>query len=255
MTAGMPPYEDDQLLARALARGADCPPLERLVAAALGDLPAAESAPLLAHAEGCAACGAEVALASRCAAADTGSAAVEQVVERLRAAGGEQPPGRVIEFPGDAPRRGGERARTRRPAPAWTRWAAAALLVAGVGLIWEARRTPAPPELPGPGTTDVVRGGELQVLAPVGEVIGAPAELSWRPVEAAAKYRVELADVGGESLGGGESTSARFALPPELANRLRERATYTWQVVAFDADGRELARSSRVEFTVRPALR
>ena len=252
MTPAIPPYEDPELLSRALARTGDCPPLERLAAAALGELPERERAEVLAHAGSCPACGAELALAASFAEEGVDSSAVDEVVERLRAAA-PAGPGRVIAFP-DAARR--ERARAageRRAAPAWTRWAAAALVVLGLGLLWQALRPALPPELAGPGGIDVVRGGEIAAVAPVGEIAGVPAELAWQAVSGAARYRIELFDVAGESLGGGESASATFALPAGVAGRLHVRSSYAWQVIAFAADGRELARSERVEISILPA--
>jgi len=244
MTAGIPPYEDPERLARALARGADCPPLERLAAAALGDLPEGERAEVLAHAASCPACGAELALAASFADEDIGSVAVEEVVGRLRATA---PAARVIAFP--------RARREARALPAWTRWAAAALVVLGLGLVWQALRPALPPGLTGPGGPDVLRGGEIEVVAPVGEVASVPAELAWRAVPGAARYRIELLDVAGESLGRGETAATSFPLPAELAARLHVRASYAWQVVALAADGRELARSERVEITIGPPAR
>jgi len=245
MTPRVPPQENPELLALALGRTSECPPLERLAAAALGDLTEAERAALLAHAERCPACGAEVALAAGFAEpGGVDDAEVERVVERLRAAGPGA--GRVLAFP--APRAAG----ARSAAPVWARWAAAALVVLGVGFLWQASRTALPPEITGPGTIDVVRGGEIEVDAPVGEVIGVPGALSWRPVAGAALYRVELLDVAGDPLGGGETVATRFELDPALAGRLRERARYAWRVSALDASGRELARSAVVEISILP---
>jgi hypothetical protein len=245
MTARVPFYENPELLARALERTSECPPLETLAATALGDLPQAERAPVLAHAESCPACGAELALATGFAEESGLSAdAVERVVERLRAT--SPAGGRVIAFP--AARADG----ARHAVPRWTRWAAAALVVVGVGFLWQASRTALPPELAGPGGTDVVRGGEIEVEAPVGEVTGVPAELSWRPVAGAVVYRVELLDVAGDPLGGGETAATRFELPASLAEKLRPRARYGWRVTALDAGQHELARSAVVEISILP---
>jgi hypothetical protein len=169
---------------------------------------------------------------------------VDRVVEKVRRAS----PGaaaRVVEFRRpDAPR-------TRRPTT--FRWAAAAMLVLGVALAWQAARRALPPAPDGPLGADVLRGREVELLAPAGETVGPPAELVWSPVAGAARYRVELLDVGGDRLGGGETSTTTYPLAPELRERLRPRARYAWRVVALAPAGDEVARSEVAEFVVRPA--
>ena len=244
MNATLPPHEDPELLARALERTAVCPPLERLAAAALGDLDPAAAALVAEHARGCPACAAELALARGFEAEPAPSAEIDGVVDRLR--GGQPATGaRVVEFrPRSAPRPAASRS---------YRWAAAAMLVLGLGLAWQATRSSLPPDLVGPGGSGVVRGGEIEPLSPIGETAGAPAEIVWTAVPGAARYRVELLDVAGDRLGGGETSATTFALSAELRARLLPRARYGWRVVALAADGSETARSETVEFEVRPS--
>jgi hypothetical protein len=241
MSTPIPPTEDPELLAGALARTPDCLPLETLAAAALGELAEPERGRVLAHAERCPACGAELALARAFAAPVTAAEAdaVERVVARL--GGGA---GRVLAFPA---------ARAARPAAVgWTRWAMAALLLLGIGLAFQATRSALPPELGEPGAGDVLRGGPIEALAPLGELAQAPAELRWRPVAGASRYRVELLDVGGEALGGGETATATYELTAMEQALLRPRASYAWRVVAFSPTGAELARSPVIEFALAP---
>jgi hypothetical protein len=245
MTAPRPPHEDPELLARALARGPECPPLERLAELVHGEVPAAERARIEAHAAACPVCAAELELARAFepAAADAGeAAAIEGVVATLS---GPAIPGRVLEFRGRRERRPGS-----ATSPAWLRWAAAALVVVGLGVALQTARQALPPEIAGPVDGDVVRGGELAVIAPVGEVAAVPGELAFESAAGAARYRVELVDVAGATLWSAEAAASPVRLDESARALLRPHATYAWRVVALAADGAELARTAPVEFSL-----
>lgn len=245
MTPDLPPHEDPELLARALARGPECPPLERLAELVHGEVAAAERAALEAHAATCPACAAELELARAFdpAAADAEEGAeIERVAASLAGGGAGA---RVLAFPGRRERRAGAAG-----SPAWMRWAAAALVLLGIGFAFQATRRSLPPDLIGPVDGDVVRGGELEAIAPLGEVAAVPTELAFEAVAGAARYRVELLDVAGKAL-----WSAEVAIPParlDEATRalLRPRASYGWRAVALAADGSELARTATIEFNL-----
>ncbi len=249
MSPALPPHEDSELLARALARTAGCPPIEQIAAAALGELGADERDRVLAHAASCPACGAELALATSFArepASATESAEVDRLVARLRGESVADLNGRVLEFRGRRPA-------ARTSSMRWNRWAAAALLVVGVGFAYQVGRRALPPEVAGPGGDGVVRSAVLALESPVGEVAGVPTELAWAREEGAALYAVELLDVAGETLGAARVALPRLTLAPELRATLRPRARYAWRVTAFAADGRELARSAVTEFYILPS--
>lgn len=264
MNAPVIPPDDPELLARALARTPDCPPLERLAAAAFEELEPAESARVLEHAAGCAACAVEIELARGFRAEPTdarrnGDAAeVDRIVARLRAAtaspvagSAEATDGRVLRFEKKArPHTGTTAAGT----VAWQRWAAAALLVLGVGLFYRGSRDLLPPDPVdpiGPRGGDVVRGG-LRLDAPRGEVVGAPHALAWSAHEGAVRYRWEILDVAGDPIAAGETAASSAALDAAQRASLRPRTRYGWRVAALDAAGAELASSETVEFFVRP---
>jgi hypothetical protein len=245
MTAPRPPHEDPELLARALARGPECPPLERLAELVHGEVAAAERAALEAHAAACPACAAELELARAFdpAAADAGEAAeIDGVVATLV---GRRAPGRVLEFRGRRERRAGS-----ATSPVWLRWAAAALVVVGLGVALQTVRRALPPEIAGPVDGDVFRGGELSAIAPVGELAEAPGELAFESGAGAARYRVELLDVAGATLWSAEVPASPARLDESARALLRPRATYAWRVVALAADGAELARTAPVEFSL-----
>jgi hypothetical protein len=245
MTATRPPHEDPELLARALARGPECPPLERLAELVHGEVAAAERATLEAHAATCAACAAELELARAFdpAAADAAEGAE---IERVAAAlSGPGTGARVLEFRKPRERRAGA-----ATSPGWLRWAAAALVVLGLGIALQTARQALPPELTGPLDGDVVRGGELAAIAPVGEVAAVPDRLEFEPAAGAARYRVELLDVAGKSIWGADVVLPPARLDETARALLRPRATYGWRVTALAADGAELARGATVEFSL-----
>jgi anti-sigma factor RsiW len=250
-----PPIEENaELLARAAARTPECPPVDRLAEALLGELPSAERAAILAHVDGCPACGAEAALA-RSFGAERVDGDEESDVARIEArlagtAASESTaaaPARVLAW----------RPKRAHAGPAgaarWARWASAALVLVAVGLAYRATRGPSLPDLPPPGPDDVVRAAAVEPVAPVGEIPGVPGQLEWRAVAGAASYRVELLDVADESIWTATAPAAaapRVELPEAARFALRPRASYAWRVTALDADGSELARSERIEFAV-----
>ena len=244
MNAPLPPHENPELLARALERTPECPPLEELVAAA-GEPAAPRRDEILRHAGSCPACGAELELARSFGREDAAeSADVDRVVARLR--GEAEPGGRVLEFRRERKADGSSRMAV------WGRWAAAALVVVGLGLGFQAWRDSRSPELGGPGVTGVVRSGEIELVAPVGEVVGAPREMVWVGVPDAASYRVELLDVAGDPVASIETSAPRVELDEATRAELRARASYGWRVVALDSAGAEVASSATVEFEVAP---
>ena len=233
-----------------MGHGAACPPLERLIDAAFTVKPTTEQSDLLAHAGACAACAAELELAGAFDASPRSRAEAEEIaaltaVLEAKRALPAPPMARVIPM------------RPRPAAPAeqrwtgWTRLAAAALLVLSVGfaLRWSGARLA--PELPDGPVTDTVRSGELLLEEPSGEIEKRPAEFSWRAVSGASGYRIELRDVAGDVVLTADSQVPALSLAQADAARLESHVLYSWTVVARDAAGRELARSTPSTFHFR----
>lgn len=256
--------DERELLRAALERPAGCPPLERLIDAAFADHPTAEQRALLAHATGdigaadtasraaCPACSAELELARAFdgAARNEGEASEiswidghVDVAAGRKAASGAAPMARVLPM-----RRPAKRSSTAGPSPAWTRYAAAALVLVGLGVAVRWNATPRPPALPDGPLSDVVRGGEITLDSPVGELPAEPSQFAWRPVAGATSYRLEVRDVAGDLLFSGESREPAFGAPADLGALLESRVAYSWLVIARDAAGAELARSSPAIF-------
>jgi putative zinc finger protein len=248
-------------LREAYAGGAaGCPPPEAYLADETAALAPEERRRLEAHADTCPSCSAERDLARAFDAGEAGASAadVDWVTARLRGepavttvspasmetpatakTTGMPPPGRVVPFRG----RGAVRT--------WTRLAAAAVLVVAAGLTMRTLYE-RPPALPEPPRSSVVRGGEVELLAPLGEVAEPPSELRWQPVAGAAGYRVRLVTVD-ETLVWQDMTSEPTAsLPAEVRKGLQRAVSYEWTVEALAANGSTLGRSAPARFRVRP---
>ena len=75
--------------------------------------------------------------------------------------------------------------------PRWATAAAAAVLLCAAALVLIPKFKSAGPALVSTGD-ETVRGETLRLLSPLGEMKTAPSALEWRPVNAAAEYRVDL---------------------------------------------------------------
>jgi hypothetical protein len=224
---------------------AGCPPPEAFLEAEMEGLSPEARRALDAHADRCPACAGERDLARLFDAApeeaDVRPEDLDFVVGRLQAPN-------VVPFP--APRRA-EVPRSRRQNSALLRFAAAALLVIGLGLGYRAFQSPGP-ELPDPEIGGVMRGGEVEALAPLGDVAEIPAELRWVVVDRAAVYRVRITAVDGSILWEATASAPPVQLPADLAGRLHRAVVYTWTVEALGPGGGRLASSEPVRFRVRP---
>lgn len=252
---------EDWLRAAYAEEEAGCPPPEAFLSEETERLSPQERRRLDEHADRCPACAAERDLARMF---DAGPAAdsegvlpedVDFVVSRLEAASPARPasrPGdaRVVPFRAPAPK-------PALPAPArrsalW-RLAAAAILVLGAGLMFQLSRPGAPPlPVPGTGRGTTVRGGEVEVVAPVGEVAGIPPELRWEPRPGAVSYRVRLSTVDDTVLWETAVPAPPARLPAPVAGQLHRAVVYVWTVEALDASGARIAVSEPVRFRARP---
>jgi len=234
---------------------AGCPPPETFLVEELAALTAAERARVEEHAAACPACSAERELARAFdRGAEEGTQDVDWVVARLRgetagaaakpssapAVSGNAPAGAVVAFPG------------RRMARAWTRLAAAAALVAGVGLAIHTVYDTSPP-LPNPPNGGTVRGGEVSRLTPNGELAETPRELRWEPVAGAGGYRVRILTVDGTPVWETSLASPPAVLSEDVTARLQRAVSYEWMVEATAPDGTIFARSATARLRVRPA--
>jgi len=251
---------------------AGCPPPEAYLEAELAAMTDEQRRRVEAHAETCTACAAERELARAFDQGEAGAASadVDWVVARMRGGAAEAPPAAASATvpapatpastsPSAAPRTtngmrpGGTVVplRGRRLAPVWTRLAAAAVLAIAAGLTLFTLRD-RPPALPEPPRGGVVRGGEVVVEAPLGEVAEPPRELRWRTVPGAASYRVRILTVDETPLWDMRVTAPSAPIPAEVAARLHRAVSYDWMVEAAAPDGSTLARSATARFRIQP---
>jgi len=236
-------------LGEALAPGPDCPPLARLIDAAFAASPTPEERALLAHAAGCAACAAELELAgafTEPARSAAEAAEIDWVASRIDVAAGRKDESAAPPLARVLPMRRKERKTSAQPA--WTKFAAAALLLVGIAVTLRWSVPSGPPSLPDVPATDVVRGGALALESPVGELAAAPARFDWQSVASATSYTVEIRDVAGDLVASADTVESALEIAPELAARLESRVSYSWSVRARDAAGAEIARSAPAIF-------
>ncbi len=228
---------------------AGCPPPEAFLEAEALD--PAERRRLDRHADRCPACAAERDLARLFDAAPEEAGVspqdVDFVVARLQETSPVKPAGgagKVVPFPaaGAGPR--------RMPSQVW-KLAAAVILLLGGGLLFRLAN-PGAPSLPTPEIGGPVRGGELEVLSPVGDTPGIPSELRWAPRPGAASYRVRLLAVDDTVLWEGTVAAPPARLPAEAQGKLQRAVSYLWSVEALDPSGARLASSETVRFRIRP---
>ncbi|HVS02809.1 MAG TPA: hypothetical protein VMT16_08575 [Thermoanaerobaculia bacterium] len=214
----------DRLAAAAAARG-PCPTDERLTAFA---------------AAGAGHGGADAELADHLAVCGTCSL----LVERLRAA----PPELDELGARRAWRRLEGRAapwRRRRLAPRLA--AAAAVVLAAVGVVWITLRQAPPPPIPDPGVT---RGAAVTLAEPLGEAASIE-RFAWSGLPLGALYRLEVRADHAVTWRG-ETTATELAPPAELRQALAALPAFEWRVVALDEAGTELATSGWAEVRPRP---
>jgi hypothetical protein len=255
-------------LREALEPGPGCPPLAELLDTHFNGGSGARAEELRAHAESCATCSAELALAGAFDATPASAAEAQEiawVAARIQlptaAKEGAAPPlARVLPIAPHAAKhaRLARSARGGAEMSLWNRWAAAALVVVGLGVAfeWAHRTIGSVPALPGGSGNldpDVVRGGSILLESPVGRQTQRVTEFSWRPVPGATSYRIQIRDGAGEAVWQGLTPTARLATPPELAARLETYVTYAWSVTAFDGVESAVGHSPSVSFVIEPA--
>jgi hypothetical protein len=139
---------------------------------------------------------------------------------------------------------GARAAEHRMPMSRWMAFAAAALIVVGIGaLTLRGHRATVP--------ADVMRGNRaaVAVIEPAaGTTVAVPARLAWHATEGAESYRVELLTTRGEVIAAWSTPDTALVIPDSV--RLRANESYDMWVRAMLADRTEVS-SPLVRFSVR----
>jgi hypothetical protein len=134
---------------------------------------------------------------------------------------------------------------TVRPIGRWAPLAAAAAIVVAVTatIVWQ--RSGAPP-IP---SSNEIRGSDIQPLSPSGTV-DQPLIFRWASPVAATTFLLEIADEGGRLVHAERVPREEAPASAALLARLKPGTRYTWTVVALDARGEPILRSSPQSFTL-----
>jgi hypothetical protein len=124
--------------------------------------------------------------------------------------------------------------------------------VVGVAVVGTLLLRDGPPPLPERGVESTIRGSQVQLLSPSGELAEAPSSFVWRMFEGAASYRVSILAVDDEVLWDTVATGDSVELPAETRDRLQPAVAYRWRVEASDADGAVIGRSETTRFRIKP---
>ena len=103
-----------------------------------------------------------------------------------------------------------------------------------------------------PGTGAVMRGNEIEVVGPAGELPAVPGALTWIDVPDAASYRVSILGVDGEELWSERISGSPATLDETSKSTLHPAVRYRWQVEALDAEGTRIAWSNITPFRIQP---
>ena len=227
-----------------------CPPVEELVSGLDGSGCLESDSRLVQHVESCPHCQAELALFRSYEEAEPGAveqADLEWVLDRVPS------PEEVREIP-DAVSSGGRPSHSllswlksifgSRPLGALAAVAAVVILVIGLrGL------GPSAPELqlpPADASGSVLRGGELRLESPGGELDVLPSTLSWRMVEGAANYTVVFATVDGSVLERVKTADHSIVWPAAARDLFQAGRPLFVQISALDGAGSKVAESERL---------
>lgn len=121
-------------------------------------------------------------------------------------------------------------------------FAAVASVLLVVGVVQVSHRPGLPPEVR-ISEDQPFRSSQLDVIAPVGAVVEAPAQLRWRAVPGAAGYEIRVLEVDRTELWRTTVPTTSVAMPEQVRDRLVPGKRVLWEVTARNATGAEIAAS------------
>jgi hypothetical protein len=94
----------------------------------------------------------------------------------------------------------------------------------------------------------IMRGSEIEAVAPEGDIAQEPGALQWRNVTDAASYRVTILGVDGDPVWSGSAAGSPAELPDAALAAMHATVLYRWQVEAINANGQRIAWSKPTPF-------
>jgi hypothetical protein len=114
-------------------------------------------------------------------------------------------------------------------------------------------RRPTAPELPQPAATPPTAPEPVPLIEPKGDQPYLPAQLKWRSVPGAVRYRVTISEVDDEEVWTAVTPASVVVIPEKVRSRFLAYKTLCWRVVAQTRKGEKLAESETARFRLGPA--
>jgi hypothetical protein len=243
---------ENEVLRVAFGPGKDCPSLDALVELAEDTTTPAS---LAQHLNSCSNCRTELHLLRTFQAGETqqNRADVRRITEQLRKRQFEvtsvaEPVTRAF----TAPRASWWRSlfTVRRLAPAG--FAMAALLLVAAAAMYFRHSSQPVLEATNRGGQEVFRSSSFALVTPVGDLQEQPREIRWEPVQAAAKYQVQLLEVDRSEVWKAETSGDHIDLPAAIRERMVPAKTLFWEIRALSASGSIIGDTGLVRFRLLP---
>lgn len=132
---------------------------------------------------------------------------------------------------------------------------ASAVLALGfaAAAVREQARRPKPPTLARTALAPAPAPEPVPLIEPIGDQVYLPAQLKWRSVPGAARYRVTIEEVDREELWTAVTWASAVIIPERVRSRFTTYKTLQWRVTAQTKKGETVAVSEVARFRLGPA--
>jgi len=96
----------------------------------------------------------------------------------------------------------------------------------------------------------IYRSQQFSTIAPAGEITDAPGDFRWQAVEGATKYRVRVIEVDRTEVWSTETGDTSVSIPPALREQMRPGRTFSWEVIARNGAGEQIASTNLQNFHI-----
>lgn len=127
----------------------------------------------------------------------------------------------------------------------WLQLAAGVVLAAGLGYVaWDRE-----PALGNPDG-ETYRSDTVVVVGPMGDFVEPPSRFEWVRQDGATQYRISVREVDGTLVWSTTTAGAFLEIPTAVLGVLVPGKTLVWDIIALDAGGAMVARSSEQRFRI-----